>query len=85
MTGKVIDQDIDVTGFSEGNSFIKVNFVVSEDDAILFEKVISAEHNFDSSFIGAIAIPNGQRSYVELVQKLLKNLYSDEEFITAIK
>jgi hypothetical protein len=85
VTGKVIDQDIDVTGFSEGNSFIKVNFVVSEDDAILFEKVISAEHNFDSSFIGAIAIPNGQRSYVELVQKLLKNLYSDEEFITAIK
>jgi hypothetical protein len=85
VTGKVIDQDIDVTGFSEGNAFIKVQFVVSEGDTILFEKLITAEHTFDSSFIGAVAIPNGQRSYVELVQKLLKNLYSDKDFITAIK
>ena len=85
VTGKVIDQDIDVTGFSEGSSFIKVNFIVSEENIILFEKEIMAEHTFDSSFMGAIAIPNGQKSYVELVQKLLTNLYADEEFIASIK
>ena len=73
VTGKVIDQDIDVTGFSEGSSFIKVNFIVSEENIILFEKEIMAEHTFDSSFMGAIAITNGQKSYVELVQKLLTN------------
>ncbi|ALQ08721.1 hypothetical protein D172_012095 [Pseudoalteromonas sp. Bsw20308] len=85
VSGKVIEQDIDVTGFSEGSAFIKVKFTVSDGDITLFDKVISAEHTFDSSFLGAIAIPNGQRSYVELVQKLLTNLYADEEFIASIK
>ncbi|KAA1163646.1 hypothetical protein EU508_03575 [Pseudoalteromonas fuliginea] len=85
VSGKVIEQDIDVTGFSEGSAFIKVKFTVSDGDITLFDKVISAEHTFDFSFLGAIAIPNGQRSYVELVQKLLTNLYADEEFIASIK
>ncbi|HEA18523.1 MAG TPA: hypothetical protein ENH88_19170 [Pseudoalteromonas prydzensis] len=85
VSGSLVDHDIDVTGFSEGDAFIKVNFVVSEGNVNLFEKTISAEHTFDSSFMGAIAIPNGQQSYVELVQKLLKNLYSDKDFIEAIK
>ncbi|MBE0359659.1 hypothetical protein [Pseudoalteromonas aliena] len=85
VTGKLVDHDIDVTGFSNGSAFIKVNFVVSEGDSILFEKVVSAEHTFDSSIMGAIAIPNGQRSYVALIQKLLKNLYSDEKFIESIQ
>ena len=85
VSGKVIAQDIDISGFSEGSAFLKVNFIVSEEGATLYDKVITAEHNFDSSFMGSIAIPNGQRSYVELVQKLLSNLYSDKEFIASLK
>jgi hypothetical protein len=35
--------------------------------------------------MGAIAIPNAQASYVNLVQKLIKNLFEDKAFISVLK
>jgi hypothetical protein len=40
---------------------------------------------FDSSFIGAIAIPNGQNNYINLVQSLIKTLFEDKAFLDSIK
>jgi len=85
ITGTVLTNDIDVSGFSEGSGEISVNFIVTKNNIIIFDKVISAAHTFDSSFMGGIAIPNGQTNYVNLVQKLIKNLFENKEFISAIK
>lgn len=85
ITGQVLTNDIDVSGFSEGSGEISANFIVTKNNKIIFEKTISANHTFDSSFIGAIAIPNGQANYVNLVQKLIKNLFENKDFVTAVK
>ena len=85
ISGEMISNDIDVSGFSTGNGEASAKFVVTKEGKVIFEKVISAHHEFESSFIGAVAIPNGQSNYVNLIQKLIKNLFEDDSFISAIK
>ena len=85
ITGQVLTNDIDVSGFSEGTGEISAKFIVTKDNKVIFDKVIYANHTFDSSFMGAIAIPNGQANYVNLVQKLIKNLFEDKNFVIALK
>ena len=85
ISGEILTNDIDVSGFSTGTGEASAKFIVTRDNTIVFDKVIAANHQFDSSFLGSIAIPNGQSNYVNLVQKLIKNLFEDEEFITVLK
>ncbi len=85
ITGEFLTNDIDVTGVSKGIGVASVKFKVTRDNKEVFEKIISVNHTFESSFIGAIAIPNGQASYVHLVQKLIKKLFEDEDFISVLK
>lgn len=84
ISGEILTNDVDVSGFSEGDSEISAKFLVSRNEKVLFEKTVSATHKFESSFMGNIAIPNGQASYVPLVQELIKNLFKDEEFISVL-
>jgi hypothetical protein len=85
ITGEMLTNDIDVSGFSEGTGEASAKFVVTRDNKVIFDKTISAKHTFESSFIGAIAIPNAQASYVGLVQKLIENLFEDQVFISVLK
>lgn len=85
ITGEMLTNDIDVSGFSTGTGKASAKFVVTRNNQVIFNKVIEANHQFESSFMGAIAIPNGQMNYVNLVQKLIKNLFKDKDFILALK
>lgn len=85
VTGEVIENDINVAGFSTGNGKLAVKFTVINNGDVLFDKVIAVETEFDSSFMGAVAIPNAQAHYVELVQTLFAALFSDNDFVTALK
>lgn len=85
ISGEFLSNDIDVSGFSTGTGEASANFKVVRDDEIIFEKVISANIEFDSSFIGAVAIPNGQNNYVTLIQKIISNLINDNDFKKAFK
>lgn len=84
VSGELLKNDIDISGFSVGTGIISVHFKVKKGDDVVFDKDITANHEFESSFMGNIAIPNGQMSYVDLVQNLVKALFSDPEFIKAI-
>lgn len=83
ISGKLIENDIDVSGFSVGEGKMTVEFVVSNKDAVIFTKSISVTHEFESSFMGNIAIPNGQLNYPVVVQKLCGALFTDPDFMTA--
>lgn len=85
ITGEILTNDIDISSFSEGIGGASAKFVVIRDNKVIFDKVISSKHTFESSFMGAIAIPNAQASYVNLVQKLIKNLFEDKTFISVLK
>lgn len=85
LTGEMLTNDINISSFSEGIGEASAKFVVTRDNKVIFDKIISTNHIFESSFIGAIAIPNAQASYVNLVQKLIKNLFEDKTFISVLK
>lgn len=85
ISGTLIENILDISGFSIGTASIKVKFIVTRDNNIVYSKPLSASHEWESSFLGAVAIPAGQNNYHILVQKLFSKLFSDPDFIAAIK
>lgn len=85
ITGALLAHDVDLSGFSVGTSSATAKFIVKRDDKVTYDKTLSETHEFESSFIGAIAIPAGQKSYQSVIQKLFSKLFSDNSFIQSIK
>lgn len=85
VSGVLLQNDLDASGISIGTASIKAQFVVKKDAEVRFDKVVSTNHQWDSSFVGAIAIPAAMQNYSVLVQNLLGKLYSDSDFINALK
>jgi hypothetical protein len=81
----ILKNDIDVSGFSTGTGSMEVKLTVTKNGSTAFEKTYSATTKFDSSFAGAVAIPNGQSEYPNLVRALLKQIYSDAAFMEVVK
>jgi hypothetical protein len=67
-----------------GTAKISVRFSVENLGGVKFNKVITVNHEWESSFIGAIAIPNAQNNYPITVKKLISKLMLDKDFISAV-
>ena len=85
ITGELLKNDIDATGFNTGMTTIEARFKVLREGKTNFDQIKSVNHEFPSHFVGAIAIPNAVLSYNVALQKLLNSLYEDKAFIEAIK
>lgn len=85
ISGVLQKNDIDASGFSSATGDIEARFVVKRGGAARYEQVKAVHYEWESSFVGAIAIPRAQQEYPKLVQKLLAMLYADQEFLKAIK
>lgn len=72
-------------GMSKGTAAIEARFTVTRDTKVRFDKTKSATHEWESSFVGAVAIPRAQQNYPVVVQQLLSQLYSDSDFVAALK
>lgn len=85
VTGKLEKNELDASGFSTGTASISARFVVSKGGVSVYESVKTVDNSWESSFIGATAIPAAVTGYHNTVQKLLASLYADPEFAKAIK
>lgn len=85
VEARVLKNDIDVSGFSVGTGSMDVELTVRHGGTERLRKVYQASTQFESSFAGAVAIPKGQIEYARLVQTLLRQIYSDPQFVAAIK
>ncbi len=83
VTGNVIATDIDAA-MGTGKTTISTEFVVSKNGVEKYRKTQSAEYSWESSFVGAIAIPRAFETYPKVVEQLLKQLYADPDFIKAL-
>lgn len=72
-------------GFSVGTATVGAKFVVRRNNQVAFDKTLSSTHQWESSFVGAVAIPAAINNYPTAIQKLLDALYSDKSFQEAIK
>jgi hypothetical protein len=85
ISAALIHNDLHTAGFSTNDGEIAAHFVVKRDGAVRYEADKEAKLSWDSSFMGAIAIPRAVQKYPELVGKLLLELYRDPAFIAALK
>jgi len=59
--------------------------VITRGGQTRYDQVKSIHDEWDSSFVGAIAIPRAQERYPIMVQKLLSELFTDPAFLQAVK
>lgn len=85
ISGQLLKNDIAAGGFSTNSGEIEARFIVKNDGVQRYDKVQRAELSWDSSFMGAIAIPKAQQQYPAIVQKLLSLLWGDSDFQAAVK
>lgn len=85
LSGVLIRNELNAAGVSTANAVIEARFVVKRGGEVRYDKVKSATYEWESSFMGNVAIPRAQQNYPTVVQKLLKGLYVDPEFIAATK
>lgn len=84
ISGELLTNKVNAAGFSVGTAEISVRFEVTSANEIIFNKVVTVSHEWDSSFVGAIAIPNAQNNYPIAVQKLIAKLMTDKDFISSV-
>jgi len=75
--------DMDVA-MGTGKGDLAAVFTVTKAGKKIFEKEITAHEEWESSFVGAIAIPNAMKAYPTLVNTLVTNLFKDKDFLKSI-
>jgi hypothetical protein len=85
ISGTLLKNDIAAGGFSTNSGEIEARFVVKLDGVERFQAVKRAQASWESSFVGAIAVPKAQQEYALLVQKLISLLLADAQFVAALR
>lgn len=85
FSGVLIKNDVNVAGFSTGDSIIEAKIKITKAGHIVYDKLKTATLQFESSFAGAVAIPKGQSMYPATVQKFIETLITDSDFISALQ
>ena len=67
-------------GTAEGHSVVSARFVVKRNGEPVYDRVLTARHEWASSFMAAIAVPTAFQNHVGTVQKLLGQLFADPDF-----
>jgi len=76
--------DLDGSGANTGTADLAATFSAMKNGKELYQKELTIHHEWPSSFVGAIAIPEAQQGYGMAVQKLVAELFTDQEFIKAV-
>lgn len=84
ISGTLLENDINAAGFSTATGHLSSRVVVQDKETILYDKVVSATHEWDSSFLGGVAIPRACDNYPFIVSKFIKNLFRDPDFQAAL-
>lgn len=80
LSGVLIRSAVDGSGVSVGTSEPVARFALDVDGKRVYAKEHRVEAKWDSSFIGAIAIPAAINNFTAGFQQLLRRLFSDTEF-----
>ncbi len=85
ISGRLLRNVVDASGFSVGTGRMEAQFLVKRSGATVFDKVVGANHQWESSFAGAVAIPMASSNYPVMVQKLIAALIADPDFKLALR
>lgn len=83
INGWLTENRLDASGAKVNDGAVGARFAVRRDGLVVYEKEFRAEAQWESSFVGAIAIPAAINEYTALYRKLVDQLFRDEEFTAA--
>jgi hypothetical protein len=83
IAGTLLDSQLDA-GMSTGTGSIKARIVVMQGGQQRYSRELTASASWESSFIGAVAIPTAFREYEGLYRKLVGQLIDDPDFRSAV-
>lgn len=72
-------------GVGTGTGKLAARFTLLKGNEVVYDATKDVSRQWDSSFFGPIAIPNAANAYNPMVRDLLKTLYSDPQFIQALR
>ncbi|NZA28304.1 hypothetical protein H0E84_18165 [Luteimonas sp. SJ-92] len=85
ISGTLTHNELNGAGIKIGTALVGARFQVERDDAMVYDKALQTAHEWESSFVGAIAIPAAFDNYATAVQKLLLELLTDPDFLEATR
>ena len=83
LSGVLEKNELHADGILTNESSIAVHFRLADAERIRYDKVVAIDDQWESSFLGAIAIPRAIQNYVVSVQKLIGKLFADPDFVAA--
>jgi hypothetical protein len=83
LTGTVRKNDLSAAGINTNDAEITVEFRLKDASGTRYEKTLTAHDEWESAFLGGIAIPRAIQNWVGTVQALLRKLYEDADFARA--
>lgn len=83
ITGTLTNTDLDAA-IGTGTAKLAARFVVTRAGAVKFDNELSVDSSWESSFIGAVAIPLAAQNYEGLYRKLVSKLLDDAAFRAAV-
>lgn len=85
MSGAILKNDLDGSGINVGTGIAEVEVKINKGGNSLMRKIYTQEHQWESSFMGAEAIPKAMQQYPILIEKLIYKIVSDPDFNKATK
>lgn len=73
------------SGLPNGHGALAARFTLTRNGQVLFDRELTVEAEWPSSFIGAEAIPEAANQYGALYNKVVLRLFSDPEFRAAAR
>lgn len=83
IEGYLIDRQLD-PAIGQGSGRLAARFVASRQGKVVFDRELATESTWESSFIGAIAIPMAIHEFNALFRKLVAKLIQDPDFLRAM-
>jgi hypothetical protein len=83
ITGELTDSQVDAA-IGTGTGKLGAHFVVTRDGRSVYDKAIVVDAKWDSSFVGAIALPAAINQYTALYKTLAGKLFADPDFQKAL-
>lgn len=83
IEGQLTDSKVDAA-IGTGTGRLAARFTVTNGGRVVYEKEIAAEASWESSFVGAIAIPAAMNQYGALYKTLVSKLVDDPDFRRAL-
>lgn len=80
ISGTLLQNRVDAGSARSASAVVGARFVVERNGQVVYDRVLTARHAWDSSFMAAIAVPTAFQNHAAAIQKLLGQLFADPDF-----